>query len=128
MPLQVARALKAVGLIVVIGGAAGYSVYSWTRPGAGTAANRDQVVLICSQCHAESSLGSREFAQLPADDRTGGVSCRKCGANTAFLGVLKCPHCLRWIAQNEYVIGSAYVCPHCKGSLGGDSAPSPTKP
>lgn len=94
---------------------AGYSIWRFQRQAVGH--NRDVVVLVCELCQAESTIDSRDYAQIPADAETGNLQCPRCGKFGASLGVITCPDCRRWISQNRATGGGEFVCPYCRAPL-----------
>ncbi len=94
---------------------AGYSIWHFQRQPLGD--NRDEVVLVCEKCQAESTIDSRRYAQLPVDAETGDRQCPRCGQFGASIGVLTCPDCGRWISQNRASAGGEFICPYCRAPL-----------
>jgi len=107
---------------VLLAAALGCIVYAafamgrfWQRP---RVADRDEVLLVCTKCAAESTLRSAEFAALELDENTLAVPCPKCGESAAYPASMRCPECNRGIPNTPGLFGTDYVCPYCKAPLG----------
>jgi DNA-directed RNA polymerase subunit RPC12/RpoP len=108
---QVVLGIAALAALAYVG----YSIWRFQRQPLGH--NLDVVTLVCEKCQAESTIGSRHFAQIPKDDETGNLQCPRCGQFGASLGVITCPSCKRWISSNRATAGGEFVCPYCNAPL-----------
>ena len=95
---------------------AGYSIRKVTH--IPPASNRDEVLLVCTSCWAETAISTGQYNALPVDADTAAVQCPKCKEFAASLVALRCPQCQRAIPQSMVVFGTEYVCPFCQAPLG----------
>ncbi len=103
---------RAVGLIFVLG-AFGYSGYAvWRHFQQGTGSESETVTLVCAKCAAETSMSSKQFAELPNDADSGNWRCPKCNAMAARPTPFRCPTCKRAFLPPP--MDAPMVCPLCK--------------
>ncbi len=98
--------------VFVIAALAYAGVGVWRGARQSRTSEKDQVILVCATCDAESVLPSAEFRKLKLDPETRGFQCPKCGAVAAQIASVRCAKCGRAIPPQPR--DAPLACPFCQ--------------